>query len=306
MKKGLFSAAVFLSGCLWGTMGYFRRNLGSMGLNSVEIILIRFSFAALLYAVTMCITNPSSFRIKLRDLPCFLGAGILSLLFFSACYFQAMNLMSLSAAAILLYTAPCFVILLSAPIFGEKISPVKIFALLLAFAGCCLVSGVIGAELKISAIGMLYGLGAGIGYALYSIFGKLILRRGYSSSAISFWASLFAAVGAGIIGGVSAPAEIVFSSFGSFTFCLITAVITTYLPYMLYTFGLSGIEAGTASIIASIEPVVATLVGLTVFSEKLSLWSAIGIFLVLAAIVILNINPSKRAAVEGSQTNINS
>ena len=290
MKKVIFPAAVFLSGCLWGTMGYFRRTLGSMGLGSVEIILIRFGFAALLYAATMCITNPGSLKIKLRDVPYFLGSGVLSLLFFSTCYFQAMNLMSLSAAAILLYTAPCFVILLSSLFFGEKINSAKIFALLLAFGGCCLVSGVIGAELKISTIGILYGLGAGIGYALYSIFGKLILRRGYASVTISFWSSLFAAIGAGVLVGIRGPAAVVFSSWSSFGFCVLTAVITTYLPYMLYTFGLSGMEAGSASIIASVEPVVATLVGLTVFGEKLNIWSVSGIILVLAAIVILNIN----------------
>lgn len=286
--------AVFLSGCLWGTMGYFRRSLGSMGMDSVQIILVRFGFASLLYAVTMCITNPASFKVKLRDIPCFLGSGILSLLFFSTCYFQAMNLMSLSAAAILLYTAPCFVILFSAVFFKERINPVKIFAMLLAFGGCCLVSGLVGSELKISTIGILYGLGAGIGYALYSIFGKLAFQRGYGSGTVSFWSCLLAAIGAGIIGGFREPVEIVFSSWSSFGFCLITAIVTTYLPYMLYTYGLSGMEAGSASIIASIEPVVATLVGLVVFSEKLNLWSVLGILLVLTAIVILNINTTKK------------
>ena len=74
--------------------------------------------------------------------------------------------------------------------------------------------------------------------------------------------------------------------------------MTCYLPYLLYTYGLSGLSNGKASIMASIEPVVATLVGVTVYSEKLSLAGGLGIVLVLSAIVLLNLRSKKNEETE--------
>ena len=290
-KKRLYSAAVIAGGCLWGLMGFFRRNLDGMGFDTLGVVLVRFGLTAVLFAATIALTDPSAIRLRLRDLWCFLGSGICSLLFFTLCYFQAMTVMSLSTAAVLLYTAPCFVMIMSAVLFKERITVRKLLALGLSFAGCALVSGIAGADTRLSLTGLLYGLGSGFGYALYSIFGKLAFRRGYKSSTVNFYSCLFAAIGAGVLGGFSAPTALAFSSGSSFLFVLATAVVTCYLPYMLYTYGLSGIEAGKASVMASVEPVVATILGIAVYHESLSLYGALGILAVLSAIVILELKP---------------
>ncbi len=287
-RKGYYSIAVLLSGCLWGLMGFFRRRMGTMGFDSFGVIFIRCGIAAILFAVTILLTDPESIKIRRRDAWCFFGSGVCSLLFFSACYFQAMERMSLSAAAILLYTAPCFVILLSSVFFHEKITSRKLTAMGMAFAGCCLVSGIIGSELKISLAGLMYGLGAGFGYALYSIFGKMAFARGYKSNTVNFWSCLLAAAGSAVIWGFRQPISIMTLSAGNFLFCVTAAAVTAYLPYLLYTYGLTGMEAGKASVIASVEPVVAALVGLFLFGEVLSGWAVLGMVLVLGGIVILN------------------
>lgn len=61
------------------------------------------------------------------------------------------------------------------------------------------------------------------------------------------------------------------------------------MPYLLYTYGLSGMETGRASIMASVEPVVATIVGAAVFRERMSALSYAGVVLVLSAVVLLNV-----------------
>ena len=296
MRMHIYSAAVIASGCLWGLMGLFRRSLGGLGFDSFVIVFVRCGAAALFFALTILLRDKSAFRIRLKDLWCFIGSGLCSLLFFTVCYFQAMTLMSLSAAAILLYTAPCFVVLMSALLFQEKLNGRLILSVFLAFSGCCLVSGLVGQETKISLIGLLYGLGSGFGYALYSIFGKLALRRGYASSTINFYSCLLAALGAGLIFGVKAPVALMFSSSGTLALCLLAGVVTSYLPYLLYTFGLSGIEAGRASVMASVEPVVATLVGVLVYRESLDLFSLAGIALVLFAVLLTEIQGRNKDA----------
>ena len=289
MGKNKYTLAVLGAGTLWGFMGFFRRTLDTMGLSASNCIAVRGIFAALLFGIAMLITDRKAFKVKLRDTWCFLGSGIVSLLLFSLCYFKAMDYMSLSNAAILLYTAPCFVILFSALLFKEKITARKLAAMLIAFTGCCLVSG-IGAGSKISTTGILFGLGSGICYALFSIFSRFAINRGYSTFTINFYTCLLAGLGALVVGGVEFVPTIT-STAPNFLFVAATGLVTCFLPYLCYTYGLTGLENGKASIMASIEPVVATLCGIFIYHEALTAMSAAGILLVLSAIVLQNLKP---------------
>ena len=144
-----FVSAVLTAGFCWGFMGFFTRNLAEYGIGSNGAIVVRCGIAALCFGLLILCTNPDGFKVKIKDLWCFVGTGLLSLLFFTFCYFHAINMMSLSAAAILLYTAPTIVMLLSAVFFHEKITGIKAAAVGLAFAGCCLVSGA-GSDTRLS------------------------------------------------------------------------------------------------------------------------------------------------------------
>ena len=242
MKKHV--ACIIAAGTLWGFMGLFVRKLGERGVGSTGAVLLRCGLAAAMFAVTVACRDRRLFSVKFRDFWCFLGTGLCSLLFFTWCYFTSMNYLDLSTAAILLYTAPSIVIVLSRFVFREKLTGVKVAALVLAFAGCCLVSG-LGSGTRLPAAGLLYGLGAGFGYALYSIFARLAMDRGYNSITVNFYTCLLAALGAAVIWGLG-PVPVMVSSGGTFALCLCAAAATCFLPYLLYTYGLSGVETGKA------------------------------------------------------------
>lgn len=293
--KNKYTFAVLGAGTLWGFMGFFRRTLDSMGVSATGCIAVRCLFAAAIFGIALLITDRKAFKLKLRDLWIFFGSGVLSLLVFGVCYFKAMDHMSLSTAAILLYTAPCFVIVLSALLFKEKLTCRKLLAMAIAFAGCCLVSGIGSGGDKLTPIGLALGLGAGFCYALFSIFSRFALNRGYSTFALNFYSCLFGGLGALILcGGDFIPC--VTGSVGDLAFAAATGLATCFMPYLLYTYGLTGLENGKASIMASIEPVVATLVGIFIYNEGLTLMSACGILLVLSAIVLLNVKGKKESA----------
>jgi DME family drug/metabolite transporter len=296
MSKGKYSAAIIAAGSLWGFMGLFRRYMGGAGVQTAGIIFLRCGIAALLFLATILLRDPKMLKIRLRDLWCFIGTGLMSLVFFSVCYYSAMTVMSLSAAAILLYTAPGIVVLISALLFGEKLTWRKITALLMAFGGCCLVCGIGSSDTHISAVGILYGLGSGFGYALYSIFGKLAMERGYGSLTINFYTSVLAAACSAAVWGAGEPVTVMFASGYNLALCITAGVVTCYLPYMLYTYGLSGLEAGKASIMASVEPVVATFVGMIFFNERLTAMSAVGVALVLTAVAMLNVGAGDKSS----------
>ncbi len=292
MKK--HSVSILAAGVLWGFMGLFRRYMADIGVSTAGVIILRCGVSTVFFAITLLATDTSYFRVKLRDAWCFIGSGLCSLLFFSYCYFQAMTLMSLSAAVIFLYTAPPIVMIMSVFIFHEKLTVKKILALLMAFAGCVLVSGPVGSG-GITAVGLLYGLGAGFGYALYSIFARLALDRGYASNTVNFYSCLLAAIGASVIWGGAEPVRVMFASWGNAGLCVLSAIFTCYLPYLLYTYGLTGLEAGKASIMASVELVVAAVIGVSVFKEPITPLAFIGIVLVLSAVVLLNVRNREKA-----------
>ena len=81
MKKHVF--AVLGAGSLWGTMGFFSRSLGAIGIGPAGAILVRCAIAALFFALTIALRDPGAFRVKPRDFWCFLGSGVCSLLFFT-------------------------------------------------------------------------------------------------------------------------------------------------------------------------------------------------------------------------------
>ncbi len=279
---------VLCAGMLWGTIGIYVKKLNGMGLGSMDIVAIRALFTVVSLFVCLMIYNKRLFTIKIRDIWCFIGTGVFSIVFFNYCYFRAMTLIPLSIAAILLYTAPAFVLILSAVLFGERITKRKILALLATIAGCALASGFSGGVGHTGPAGILYGLGAGIGYALYSIFGRCAINRRYNSMTISFYTFLCASVASVPFADVGKIVSVGESAHGVPVFYLIFAIMSTVLPYILYTKGLSGLENARASVIASVEPVAAAVVGLLVFGEALSAQQIIGIALVIGAIAFTN------------------
>ena len=71
------------------------------------------------------------------------------------------------------------------------------------------------------------------------------------------------------------------------------ALVCTIFPFILYTKGLLKIEASKASILATVEPFVAAIIGVTVFSESITVEKIIGMVLILFAIILLNIRKAK-------------
>ena len=284
--EGAASVFILTAGALWGSMGLFVRTLGAAGLDSAGIAQLRCIVTTLILSVFLLIRDRSFFRIRLRDVWCFAGTGVLSIVFFNLCYFETIRRTSLSVAAVLLYTAPAFVILLSALFFREKITPRKILSLILTFLGCICVSGILRGGFSLTPSGFLTGIGAGIGYALYSIFSRFALEKGYRSMTISFYTFLFAVFGTLPFVSIKSIAGVMTSGISMTAFIFVFGTVTTVFPYILYTKGLEGVENGRASILASVEPVVATLLGILVFRELLHMDEIAGILLVLGAIAI--------------------
>ncbi len=292
MKKTVRSMGtvlILIAGVFWGSMGLFVRRLGELGFSSVQIVSMRLCVAAVLFALLLLWKDPAGFRLRLRDIPLFLGLGFGSILFFTCCYFTAIRMMPMSVAAILLYTSPIWVMLMSALFFRTKITRRKVAALLLSFFGCVLVSGISGGG--VTLLGFFIGIGSGIGYGLYSILGTAALQR-YSPYTVTTYTFLLAAFGSVFI---CKPAEMIHTIANAehlgmlLVFLFLTGLLTAFVPFLCYTIGLNTVEAGRAAILATSEPMVAAILGAVVYHEMLTPLSCLGILCIFAAIVLLNL-----------------
>lgn len=290
-KKGFFCVA--FAAVLWGVIGVFYKQVKLLGFSNFQAVFLRTSLAAVFMALFLLFKNKSHFKIKLKDIWIFICSGVVSLAFFNVCYYKCIELSTMSIGAGLLYTAPAFVMIMSVIFFKEKLGINKISALILTLIGSFLIAGIVG-KIHLTALAILAGIGSGIGYALYSIFSTVALKKGYKSETVSLYTFIFASIG---ILPFSEPETILKNFKGvdlsGYLWIIGCALITCVLPYIFYTKSLKFIPASKASVIATIEPVTATLISIFIFKEKTSAVQIIGIALILSAIVFLNINFGK-------------
>lgn len=280
------AACILLAAALWGIIGLWNRCLMAGGFSPTDIVVVRNFGGMVLLTLIFAVKDRSVFRVKKEHLKYFFGTGVVSVLLFTVCYFSCQKVCSLAVASVLLYTAPSFVVILSAILWKEPVTKRKLLALLLTLVGCALVCGVFSGGLTVTLGGILLGLGAGFFYALYSIFGRYALAH-YSSMTVTVWTFLFA----GPVSLVLVPgSKTLGPALSQPKLWLVAAglvVFSTVLPYVLYTKGLSRVEPGKAAIMASLEPVVAALAGILAFGEPVNAATVAGIVCVLAGVAIL-------------------
>ena len=283
MKDKLKYLYVFAAGSLWGIISLFLKPMLNLGFSQIQTVTLRCLVAAAVLGVYMLIKDKGLFRFKLRDIWCFLGTELVSLMFFSICYFYSMTYNGVCVAVILLYTSPVFVMLLSLPLFKEKITYKKLIAVVLTVAGCVFVSGAAGGQ-SIGFVGIVLGICSGLGYALYSIFSRYALQRNYNSMTISFYTFLFC--GLGCLPFASPVSMALSLSPKAVLYSLGLGVVCCVMPYILYTKGLEYVDNTRASVIVAVEPVVASLIGVFVYNESVTAVKLLGVALVLSAVVI--------------------
>jgi len=284
-KQGAACASVLAAASLWGILGLWNRALTAGGVSPMGIVAMRNLGGMVLLCTIYAVRDRSVFRVKWPHLKYFFGTGTLSMVLFACCYFTCQQMCSLAVASVLLYTAPAFVVLLSALVWREPVTGRKLLALTLTLLGCVMVCGLLDGELTATPLGILVGVGSGFFFALYSVFGRCATAH-YSSLTVTVWTFIFAGASSlllvrpGDLAALTASPSMVLLALGQMT-------VSTVIPFLLYTWGLARLDPGRASILAAWEPVVAALTGVLVFGEQMSGIAVLGVVCVLAGVWIL-------------------
>lgn len=280
------AAMVIGAALLWGSLGLFARALYARGFTPIELASIRAAVGALVLGLWLA-RQPRKLRIPIADMPFFAAYGLIAFAFFEYLYFAAVERTTLGVAVALLYTAPAFVLVLSRVIWKEEIGALQVGALALVLGGVFLVTGALrvlaagGAGIGSAAI--LLGLGSGLTYGLYTIFGRRALAR-HQPLVVLFRVLLFAAVALAFL---APPWEGMLRDPASIPLLIAMGVFPTVVAYLLYLMALERIRATTASMIAAVEPVIAAGLGAAFLGERLGADQSAGVLLVLGATILL-------------------
>ena len=290
MKRTAFFL-IILAGVLWGTSGIFVHLLVPYGFSSAQMTFFRALVSALSILVCILLKRRSLLRVR-ADLLLLYAASGLGFFGTATGYFYSMQATSVSTAVMLMYTAPILVMLFSVLFFGEKLTVKKGVCVLAMFGGCILVSGGIGG-LRFDLFGICIGLLSGISYSAYNILTKAAMRRGGDPTAATFYCFAFATgIAFFTCDPASLPARIALAPTQTTLLLLALGIFTCVLPYLLYSLSLKTLPAGTASALAIVEPMSATIFSVVLFHEPLDLSATVGILLILGAVTLLSKNES--------------
>ena len=289
----LGALAVAAAASIWGTLGLFAKILYAQGVSFESLVAVRASVGWLAVIGFLLATQGArSLRVARRDLAFLLPLGLIGIGTFYLLYFYTVRESTVGTAAILLYSAPAFVVVLAWLFLKEPLNTAKVFALLLTVGGIFLVAGAYDpANLEVSPTVLLTGLLSGLTYGLYAIFGRPLAGR-LSTAVILSYALAF---GSALLVIAALPTLDTLAGLpaGSYALLLMLAVVHTTLAFALYTFGIRHLGAGRAAIVATIEPVVAGILGVTLLGEELSALKVLGALLVLAGAALAQVRPGK-------------
>ena len=299
MKK-IYLLFPIIAGILFGSTGIFVRTLTENGIDSITLLFLRFSIA-LIYIVIGILLNDknilddkSLLKANKKDIPYFLICG-LSILVLNLCYNYSINTITLSLAAILLSTAPVFVLIFEYFLFKERITPIKIASVIFVLIGCTLVTGLIEeSSIDISLIGIIVGFGSAIFWAVYIVSSRKVIDRGNHTFTIFFYSLVIITIVTIPFTDFNQIANFLsLDIFHNTLFLLIHSLVSFALPYVLITISLNHMDAGTTIILSSVEPIAALIFGMIFYSEIPTGLMIIGVIITVIALIILTRSSAK-------------
>lgn len=205
-------------------------------------------------------------------------------------YYVAIDRINVATAIIVQYSAPVWVLLYVVARGQQKLTAQKIIAVVLAIAGNALVidlyrAAISGAGLRLDAYGLIAALVASFSFAFYNVAGHGILAR-HDRWRVLAWTLAFAAAFWLI---VNSPSKIIAAHYtpAQWAFLFVFSMISVLGAFSLYFAGLQYLEPTRAIIASCMEPVFSILLAALLLGEIVRPLQACGIFLVLAAIVIV-------------------
>lgn len=274
---------IFMSAVMWGLIPVFTRLLYAAEYEPLAVASMRAYLGAVI-AGSALIASGWWKKFRAKEIPFYFFYGMFAISGAFIFYALSMQMLSTAMAAVLLYTGPAFVIVLSRLFYKIPITPVKVVSLVLTIAGCALVVRIYDfTSFRASLTGIFIGLLSGLCYSITTVL-SVKGREKYPGRMNSWLILVFGMIPFLFI---SPPWKIHVPAGDQWGLFIGIAVCCSVLPYTMYLSAVgSGLDGGFASIIATVEPVAATLFGCLVFRDSLEWQQVLGIVIVILGVVM--------------------
>jgi drug/metabolite transporter (DMT)-like permease len=279
---------VLVAALLWASSATLGKSLFAEGVTPVELAQVRGLLGALGLGLALLLLSRDRLRVRLRDLPLFALLGGVVMALVQLAYFQAIEAIQVAAAILIQYTSPILVVVFSAAFLKERMTAIKLTALVLALGGCFLVVGGLDTSLAdLNLRGLGWGIAASVSFAAYTLIGERLMHR-YSPWTVLLYALVFAALTCHAI-----DPEFAYVTAGrdpsQWARMAYVAILGTVVPFGLYFAGIDHIRSSRAAITATTEPIFAGGIAFALLGETLGWLQILGGLIVLGAVVLLQL-----------------
>ena len=276
---------IVLAAVLWGILGPVARLAFAEGIAPLEVAFWRAVIAGGAFVAHAVVARPD--RIAKRDWPGVAAFGVVGVSVFFASYQLAVEAGGAALASVLLYTAPVWVAVLSFVFLRERMTALKVVAVALTIVGVAGIALGGGGSVRVTTAALGWGLAAGLSYSLYYLVGKVYFTR-YATSAVLAVALPLGALGLVPFVDFAPKSALAWAALGWI------GLVSTVGAFVAYAHGIRRMEATHASIVATLEPVVAGAVAFAWWGERFSLAGYLGAGLILAAVLGTILDPNRR------------
>ncbi len=278
-------AMVILAAWLWGISGAIGNILMDRGWDPFVISFYRGFIGFMVFFVWTFVNVKKSYKPSLRfsAWAMLAGLGVVGNFTF---YLLSMQASSISIAVTLMYTAPVFVILTALIFKVEKATWFKWISVVLVFAGIVLLTESYDFDILTASIyATVLGLASGLSYTVF-IFGfKNAAALGNAKTTLMFAFFVFSIILYFVMDPYEAFNAITSQDMGWF---LLLGLLGAGVSFFIYVIGLRHTPPTTASVVAMVEPVTASLLGIMFLDNELSALQVLGMGIIIVTIPLLS------------------
>lgn len=273
---------VFVSAAGFGVMSIFAVYAYGAGVSVSTLLFLRFLFASALFFGWLA-WRKESFRINRKQVLSLFCLGGIMYTLQSLSFFSAVQYIPTSMAALLLYTFPVFVAILSYFVDKEKLHKKTIMAMLISLVGLGMVLGLSFGGIQPLGVGL--ALLAALFYSVYIVTGNRVVK-GLSPFVTSAYISLFASLSTFLVAQKDGGVDLSFGVQGWWALGGIV-IFSTVVAISTFFRGLQLIGSTKASVLSTLEPVVTFACSALLLGESFHWLQLLGGAAVLSGAVLI-------------------
>ncbi|MEU6644849.1 EamA family transporter [Saccharomonospora sp. NPDC046836] len=305
-RRGRGIALILLASLFFGSSGAIGKPAMVAGLDPDEVAAARIGISALVLVTVIALVRPGLLRVPRGQWKLLIGYGLLGVAGVQLLYFVAASRIPIGVAILLEFTSPVLVALWVRFVRRVRLPWAMWLGIALALVGLGMVARV-GEGLRLDTIGLLAGVGAALCSAAYFLLGEHGVANHHPLGMVT-WGMIVGAAALFVVAPPwTLPAEVLTSQaeFGPWRppvwlLLVVVALLSTVLAYLAGITALRHLPAAAASVLALVEPLVATAAAWILLGEALTTVQLLGAGVLLGGAVIVQLTaPGKQAPATG-------